>query len=834
MNRKKIITIVAIVLAVVVVAGVVTVAVLSNQKEPDHGHTYNTYLAVSPSNWNELNYQDSNDSNIMSYIGSSFFEFNFKFDSNGNIVEGDYVVDYSAATKLEDVTAQYKEAWGLAGDKGYAYKITLREDLVWDNGDPINADDFIYSMQEQLNPLFLNYRADSYYAGSVNLVGAKYYAKQGQKGLDDSTAYFEHYSTDLDDKLVFTLGGEGTKVNMGTKDEPNEKNVIGNSYFRQGMGFPASYNAATTAKYMYTYYLANTAFNKTSAAALEGKTLAQIKADPELKAAFDVLYAWWEPSSDDEILHFFYYIDGEYPEQSWDTVGLIKGDTDYELVVIMTDPLYLIKADGSLDYTAAYNFSSLPLVHKATYEACKKAPTEGSTLWTTTYNTTLETTRSWGPYKLTKYQSGKEYVLEKNEKWFGYRLKQYEGQYETEKIHCEIIKEWSTAWAKFLSGEIDGIGIDVSVSADYKNSKRAIFTADDYVGSMQLQSDKEALKKRESDGINKTILSYTDFRKALSLSIDRSDYTQKNTTASFAGFGLYNSMHYYDVANAGLYRDTDAAKKALCEVYGVDWTKYSNLDDAVNAVTGYNLTLAKELLTNAYNEALAAGDIKAGDKVVLTFGSSTITESEQRSVDYLASTWSKLAEGTPLEGKIEVEFKEFGTTWSDDFKGGAYDICMAGWTGAAWDPGYFLLAYLGENYRYALAWKPEGTQMTFTMRGVGENGEDVTETMDLLSWYNCLNGNSGAAYDWSEGVVDSEVRCELIAAIEKEILLTYYTVPMYNYFSASLLSYKLDYITTTYNTFMGYGGIRYAHYNYDNDGWTAEVKANGGELNYKV
>ncbi len=833
MNRKKIITIVAIVLAVVVVAGVIVVAALSNQKEPDHGHTYNTYLGVSPSNWNELTYKDENDTNIMSYIGSNFFEFNFKFDSNGNIVEGDYVVDYSAATKLEDVTAQYKEEWGLAGDTGYAYKITLREDLVWDNGDPINADDFIYSMQEQLNPLFINYRADSFYAGSVNLVGAKAYAKQGQKGLDDATAYFEHYSEDLDSKLVFTLGGEGTKVNMGTEKDPDEKNVIANSYFRQGMGFPSSYTAAKTAAYMYTYYLADTAFNKDTAAALEGKTLAQIKADPKLKEAFDVLYAWWDPASDDEILHFFYYIDGAYAEKSWDTVGLIKGDNDYELIVLLSAPLFLIKADGSLDYTAAYNFGSLPLVHKATYEACKKAPSEGSTLWTTTYNTTLETTRSWGPYKLTKYQSGKEYVLEKNEKWFGYALEQYAGQYETEKIHCEIIEEWSTAWAKFLAGEIDGIGIDVSVSADYKNSSRAIFTADDYVGSMQLQSDKEALKKRETAGVNKTILTYTDFRKALSLSIDRNDYTQKNTTASFAGFGLFNTMHYYDVANAGVYRDTDAAKKTLCEVYGVDWTKYNSLDEAVDAVTGFNLTLARELLTNAYNEALAAGDIKAGDKVELVFGSSTVNDSINRIVNYLDQTWSTLAQGTPLEGKITVKVEDHGDSWADDFRAGAYDVCMGGWNGAAWNPGYFLLAYLGENYRYAKAWDPSSVEMTFTMRGVGANGEDVTETMNLMQWYDCLNGNSGCAYDWSESKVSSDVRVELIAALEKEILQTYYTVPIYNYFSASLLSYKLDYITTTYNTFMGYGGIRYAHYNYDNDGWTAEVKAQGGELNYK-
>ena len=77
-------------------------------------HTYNTYTAVSPSNWNELSYQDNNDTQIMSYIGSSFFGYDFKFDANGEIVPGEFEVTYEAATALEDVTATY------AGNEKYA------------------------------------------------------------------------------------------------------------------------------------------------------------------------------------------------------------------------------------------------------------------------------------------------------------------------------------------------------------------------------------------------------------------------------------------------------------------------------------------------------------------------------------------------------------------------------------------------------------------------------------------------------------------------------------------------------------------------------------------
>ena len=61
----------------------------------------------------------------------------------------------------------------------------------------------------------------------------------------------------------------------------------------------------------------------------------------------------------------------------------------------------------------------------------------------------------------------------------------------------------------------------------------------------------------------------------------------------------------------------------------------------------------------------------------------------------------------------------------------------------------------------------------------------------------------------------------------------YYTVPVANEFSASLLSYKVDYITYEYNTFMSYGGIKYMKYNFTDAEWAAEVAAQGGVLDYK-
>ena len=821
MNTKNIIrSVLAALLAAVMLVSVVACAPEKPPVDEDKHYTWNTYLTLSPSNWNELTYQDNNDTEIMSYIGSSFFGYDFKYDAEGNIVPGEFVVTYEAATKLEDVSAAYVgDKWGVPeGGKGYAYKITIRDDLKWQNGDPIKAEDFVYTMKEQLNPDFQNYRADSFYAGALILVNAQNYVKQGQSGWFAADMPYSVYTEDLDSKIVFTLA-------------PASDETPAEASFRASMGFPASYDAATTAAYVIGNYLADSAFTAETAAAMEGKTFAEIKADATLKAAWDALIGWWQTEPNEEL--DFFVTNYTYPEMTFDNVGIFVGDTEYEIVIVLENSLDLLKDDGSLTYKAAYNMSSLPLVHKATYEANKIAPSEGVDLWTSKYNSSVETTMSWGPYKLESYQAGKQHVLVKNDQWYGFALEKNKGLYQTDKIVCDIVEDWNAAWVKFQAGEVDGISIDVSIADDYKTSDRAYFTPDDFVGSLQLQSNVEQLKARESDGINKSILGYTDFRKALSLSIDRTDYAQKCTTSSKAGFGLFNSMHYYDVANGGVFRNTDEAKKVLCNIYNVDPSQYENLDKAVAAITGYDLEAAKELVTKAYNDALAAGDIKETDKVLLTFGTGSITEGVERQYNYIKNAWTELVKGTPLEGRLDVELKDFATAWANDFRAGAYDVCMGGWTGAAWDPGYFLLAYLDAGYMYSAAWDTANTMMEFTMKGVGENGADITETMSLLDWYDCLNGASGAKYNWSATALEESQRLQLIAALEEQVLKVYYTVPLVNNFGASMLSYKVDYVTYEYNTFMGYGGIKYMTFNFDDEGWAAEVAKYNGELNYK-
>ena len=193
----------------------------------------------------------------------------------------------------------------------------------------------------------------------------------------------------------------------------------------------------------------------------------------------------------------------------------------------------------------------------------------------------------------------------------------------------------------------------------------------------------------------------------------------------------------------------------------------------------------------------------------------------------------EMVKGTSLEGRVTAELVDKGSKWATDFRAGGYDICTGGWSGAAWDPGYFLLAYLSPSYMYSAAWDTSAVTMEFTVKGGNTTtGEDVTDTMSLIDWYNCLNGNTGCKYNWAAGVLADSSRCEIIAALEEQILSVYYSVPIsYNY-TSELISYKIEYASRTYNTFMGYGGIKYMSYNYDDAHWTEFVASQGGNIDY--
>lgn len=842
-------------LAIVAAMAVPTVAALAACKDDvviKPG--YRTYTSVMPSNWNELTYADNNDTQILYQIVSSFFEFDYEFDeSKGGkfnedgtinadaIVSGGFTVNYSAATKLEDVTSTVDAKWGYTDEQkatgGYAWKITLREDLKWDDGTPIDATDFVYTMDQQLDPLFRNMRASTYYQ-NIQIKGARDRVYSGFTGWMDARGSLKTYTEDVDSDIVF---------NISSSKENAEDYEGATSYVRQFFetkGYLTAESTAATAAELLALNGMGTSVD--NILALQGKTMAEIKADPTLKAEWDVIIGAWQTEPNEE-LDFFVNL-YTYPEFSFEDVGYYS-PSKYELVVCMDAPIQLMKEDGSLSYEAAYSFQSFPLVKKDLYEKCKQEPVSGSELWTTNYNTSLETSASWGPYKLTQFQSGKSYTLERNDNWFGYDLEDNKGQYAVDRIECEQISDINTAWMSFLSGNLDSIGLDVTHKEDYRDSKYTYFTPGTGSFGMNLYANLDVLKE---SGRNNGILAIRDFRKAISLSLDRDDYNATTTTSHQTLLGLIGPAYYYDVENGGVYRDTVYAKEALLRVYGFtenedgSWTDgtetYADYEEAYEAMNGYNPTLAKELVESAYKELTENAEEYGYDDskpITFVYGTATDNDSTRRDFEYIKKTIETMVQGTSLEGKINVTFDaSFGSNWANDFRAGAYEIASGtGFGGGAFDPSGFLQCYVDPevDLMYSTWWDTANEMLTFTMPEGDYEGAGEEHTMSILNWFCCLNGIAESyeqpyTYNWGSGFIPEEARLELTAKIEEVTLEQYYTIACTSQYSATVTGAKWSYLTDEYNIFMGFGGYRYMTVNYTDSEWTQYVTDHNGDL----
>ena len=816
MKQKKLLMLIAMVLVVVLCAYVLTACMKDkgnddrNVTKPGTGredpkmYTMREYTSQMPSQWCTILSSDNVNNEMESYFTSAFYEFNYKFDANGKIVPGAYTVEYSAATKLEDVTKKYAGQYGLAADaeKGQAFAMTLRNDLKWDDGTPIKATDFVYSMSQQLSPKYLFATASNYYSGNYVIHNAQNYVKQGQKGMFPAYSVMKEYNVADDAKLIYST------TNSRVAEKGFTPEVIVAAFGIEGM----------------TVEKIN---------ALNGKSLADIKKDAALNETWEALLGAWKTDPNEEL--DFFETEYEYPAMDFSEVGYFVGDNEYELVMVIDGTLNPLDAEGNLTYEAGYYFSGWPLVKKDLWERCED---QSKTPYANSYCTTLEKSASWGPYKLTNYQDQKTYTVSRNDKWFGYGLPQYANQYQTDAIVTEKIEEWDTAWLAFQKGNLDGIGMDVKIAADYRTSKRAYFTPETYTFDLNIQSNATS----KTDKRNNLLLNYADFRKAISLSLDRDDYCAKNNPSSQAALGLLNSMYYNDVENGKVYRDSIQAKEAILNAYGAtknadgSWkvgeTTYTDIEDALDATTGYNLTLARQLVENAVAQAKKDGKYSDGDEIILTYGIETQTANTDRVKNWFQAAFDNMTKGTSIEGKVKIEYFMFSSaTWSKQFEDGEYDLCFSAWGNAPFNPAYLLCeTQISEDNRYAKKWDPKTVSVTVKATPDADH-KDGIYTYNLEQWRLILQGKDGCPVNFKNFPMEDQLTA--LGAVETAILKEYYSIPVFSRYSASLMGYKVDYVSYEYNTFMGYGGIRYMTFNYDDTAWAEFVASNNNILNYK-
>ena len=736
-------------------------------------------------NWNPHTWETSDDSYVLGYITTPLYDFVLNSAANGYTI-----IPEAAAAMPKDVTADYVGQYGIvAGESAKAWLIELNPLVKWDDGTAINAETYVYSMKQLLDPVALNRRADSFYSGDFEVVNAK--------------AYF------YDGKISYsTVGGDLENAYAN-----------GTTLYIDMWGFYGLEGAPDADGNECPQYVA-----------IDDTVLYCDPADGSWVSAKDIYDYYFAPGAAYESYAPDYlYVSQSLPKVNWDEVG-IKAVGEYSLLIVVANPV------EEAEFYMPYNLSSPWIVKKDLYESCQTwfnaageevpAGSADAVSVTSTYCTEVAKSVSYGPYTLSYYELDKQLTFTRNESWFGYSDGLHYGQYQTDKISCQVISEHKTALQAFLAGDIDGIGLDSTDMETYASSDRLLYTPESYTTKLSFNTDADKL---EEIGGNALVLTIKDFREAFSLAIDREAFCAAYTASHVPGYGLLNYMYCYNPFTGELYRDSDAAKEALVNLYGLEYgdgKDYADLDEAYEAITGYEPTRAKALMQSAAEQFIDMG--WDGSEIVLDFRVYSSDEIYVKMFTFFDTAIKSVCAGTPFEGKISLQMTEDPDYYETMYSGNA-TIIFSTWGGAAMSP--FSVFY----QCYCDASDGSGNQMEY---GFDTSKIPVTLTVDgktvtasLQEWAHWCNGDAVEKINSVLGkYTDYEysVRCEVFAQLENVHLSNFVAIPLYYRNGASLLSRKVNYATSSYLQLIGYGGIRYMTYNYTDAEWDA-VK---GNINY--
>ncbi len=724
-------------------------------------YTY-SYSDACPSTWSPTDWQNANEGDVIVLTFTPLWEFMMNDAKDG------YEIVPSAAVGMPvDVTADFagNETYGVPADatEGYAWTVELNPDLCWEDGTPITADDYVYSLQQFLNPEMSNYRASYFYAGSAAFANGQAYYNSNRAG---EIGY------------VTTLGELGySTVEEAQADGYTDFGVDLDGFW--GIAEAGIVSIEDETEYRDT--------------AVEDET------DPEANVSGKYVYdTYLAPGTDYEAYTPDYvYVGSVLEGATWDEVGIIKND-DYSLTFIMLYP--------NSEFNFIYNMSAFYLLREDLYEANKQ---QTGDIVKSSYGTAVDKYMSYGPYKITTFQEDKEMTLTKNENWFGYTSDIYEGKYQTTDIVIQYITEHSTELSLFLQGNLSTVTLSTDDMETYGSSDYVYYVPESYAYHYSYNIDIDSLKAEETPGENRSILSYQDFREAITWAIDRNDYVASLTGASEVGFGLLTDVYVCDPDTGELYRDCEYAKQAMCDVYGAS-------DES--EITGYDKEKAAELFQSAYEQCLADGNISETDQVSLDFHTYSSDTLYIKMVNFLQESIDAATVGTDLEGRVTINQVE-DPDYYDNMKNGLVDITVASWGGAEMDPYSMMECYCSDTLLNEYGFDPYTEEATITV-----NGEEMT--MTLNEWYAAL-----CQGEYVNAPVDT--KNQILAGMERALLETYFVTPIYYRTGAELYEQRIVMESEEYvNVLVEFGGLMGMTYTMNDAEWAEYCAENNNQLTY--
>lgn len=686
------------------------------------------------------------------------------------------------------------------------WTISIREDLVFEDGTPITSATFDYSWRQYLDPLQKNTRANYLYTGDyLPLVNGKAYFDQGDEATDA-----------LGFKL-YEMGDQGSEV-FAAREYSYSDDASANTgydlYFAESGLYEDYYAEFWGAGYGATGWVLVDYDDNPFYLDADGNVIAPAAGylDSEgneiptgTPAAYaDIRPAYFTDNGEDaEVRYTRTTVDSEgnpdgghkvlTPTVEWEDVGFDVVD-DYTFTIRLTKEI--------TQWDLMSTLGIVNLVHPENYENGKNE--EGTV---TTYGTPVNPLVSFGPYTL-NWEDGQKFTFTRNETYYNswdYAIKTINGPV------IEGASSQATIINEFKAGNLDVAGVSGEYWEDFMDHPNLYISPSNSFYRLQFSLD----RSNGTSGTDSSVLvKYEDFRTAIYLATDRDDFANTVLPPSQGALGFLSNIHQVTEDATEAYA-ASAVFRAQLEELGLSPN-----------TGGYNSALAKQLFDQAYADAVAAGELTDGEVATIEF-SYADSGSNPRIAAWVEAQYEEVF-GDKLD-VILVPMASAAFTAARD--SGDFDLTFTGMSGATFQAMFGMyyifsptfsdfLAGQGFDidnadvevpifYLYDLVLEKAAEDRT-------ENEAAFLETLDddgyfrgtFLELANLVADLESlyTAYDGQQADMTA-----ITAGFERVLLEQMVAVPLFSSTSAAVYSDSVVRIPTAYHLFLGWGGITYMY-----------------------
>ena len=890
----------------------------SCKKEKATEYTFNTYISSNLTSLNNHQNLKEDDDYIASFTSMGLYSKTYNSDHTGYEYNLEYAsekpVEVSSSVLTDDEREMYYESVGNPSSKSI-YDINLRKDVTFQNGRSIKADDYVESMKLLLDSKYNNDKA-SLFTDSYPLVNAKTYNKQNRYQL---VSYYDIYQKQGDfspidanyylniykeNQLISNLFSSNTKASLYT--------LIYNSTFDKTSTVSLKGQRIIDAS---LFFLANSFFAYYDTIRSDGKR--RITDDMELQSYLNFYSANKEfyTKNYDEWLKLVTIDNSELIANISESLlvdmpyinmvefdnhtlivrkeannSTIAGDNiePYSLSSLYDDLNYFVKNISSEDITTPYKLM-LSVNYKDTTEVSfnkvgikkiddykirfyfKNSISQDSVMSLLEYNFLVDYDlynslskendvrkvseyqqgsadhyNSYGPYKVSEILADKV-ILTKNEKFYN------SSEYQAKKIIVNYISDDEKANEMFLKGELDYLNNNNTLYS-FQKSSSLVYEPTTTIERLVLNSDYDSLISREGE-YNKNILNNLNFRKAISLAIDRENYSTIDNKMTLPCTTIYTDKYISNKYTGEEYRKS---------IYGQTTTDTLTNDLLINSehsdekiTQGYNHILALDYLYKAITEefksdkvsALKKGDTISLDCIIKNDSNSTISSNKAKAIEkniqaMFDSVNNKLLYNGIININEDIKFKMniiLTSDFDDKIEKGDFDIALVKSAGNYKNPFSFMNLFASSSYpncyEYGFKGKQNEEKIAVDLDGDGKASDDEIKTYD--EYLNMMNNElSDSKYskisksdaEYQEYLITLDKRLKILSSLEYNILARFETIPLTCEYDSFFISKKISTYSSTYNPELLYGDIAKIKFLMKDDEWNKYVEDNNHNL----